>query len=49
MTHGDDSGLVLPPAVAPIQAVIIPVAQHKDGVLQRQQSLKSVLKGRSES
>ncbi len=35
MTHGDDSGLVLPPAVAPIQTVIIPIAQHKDGVLEK--------------
>lgn len=34
MTHGDDSGLVLPPAVAPIQVVIIPVQQHKEGVLE---------------
>jgi len=34
MTHGDDSGLVLPPSVAPIQAVIIPVQQHKEGVLE---------------
>ena len=33
MTHGDDSGLVLPPAVAPIQVVVIPVQQHKEGVL----------------
>ena len=33
MTHGDDSGLVLPPAVAPIQVVILPIAQHKAGVL----------------
>ena len=33
MTHGDDSGLVLPPSVAPIQAVIIPIQQHKEGVL----------------
>lgn len=32
MTHGDDSGLVLPPRVAPIQAVVIPVAMHKEGV-----------------
>ena len=32
MTHGDDSGLVLPPAIAPIQAVIIPVQMHKEGV-----------------
>ena len=43
MTHGDDSGLVLPPAVAPIQAVIIPVAQHKDGVLQKAAELKERL------
>ena len=34
MTHGDDSGLVLPPAVAPIQVVVVPVAQHKPGVLE---------------
>lgn len=33
MTHGDNSGLVLPPRIAPIQVVVIPVAQHKDGVL----------------
>ena len=33
MTHGDDNGLVLPPAIAPIQVVVIPVAQHKEGVL----------------
>jgi prolyl-tRNA synthetase len=30
MTHGDNNGLVLPPAVAPIQVVIIPVAAHKN-------------------
>ncbi len=34
MTHGDNSGLVLPPRIAPIQVVIIPVAQHKEGVLE---------------
>ncbi len=33
MTHGDNSGLVLPPRIAPIQAMVIPVAQHKEGVL----------------
>ncbi len=33
MTHGDNRGLVLPPRVAPIQVVIVPVAQHKQGVL----------------
>ncbi len=35
MTHGDNNGLVLPPAVAPIQAMVIPVAQHKEGVLEK--------------
>lgn len=43
MTHGDDSGLVLPPAVAPIQAVIIPIAQHKPGVLEKAAQLKTRL------
>ncbi len=33
MTHGDNNGLVLPPRIAPIQAVVIPVAMHKEGVL----------------
>lgn len=32
MTHGDDNGLVLPPAVAPVQLVIVPIASHKPGV-----------------
>ena len=32
MTHGDNNGLVLPPKIAPIQAVVVPVAQHKEGV-----------------
>jgi prolyl-tRNA synthetase len=35
MTHGDDNGLILPPKVAPIQVAIIPVAQHKEGVLDK--------------
>ena len=35
MTHGDDRGLVLPPAVAPVQLMIIPVASHKPGVLEK--------------
>ncbi len=35
MTHGDNSGLVLPPKVAPIQAIVVPVAQHKPGVLDK--------------
>ncbi|MBP3415389.1 MAG: proline--tRNA ligase [Clostridia bacterium] len=43
MTHGDDNGLVLPPAVAPIQLVIIPIAQHKPGVLDKAYELKAKL------
>ena len=43
MTHGDNSGLVLPPKIAPMQVVIIPVAQHKEGVLDFARSLKSRL------
>jgi len=35
MVHGDDSGLVLPPRVAPVQVVVIPVQQHKEGVLEK--------------
>jgi len=35
MTHGDDSGLVLPPQIAPIQAVVIPIASHKEGVTEK--------------
>ncbi len=35
MTHGDDSGLILPPAVAPKQIMVIPVAQHKEGVIEK--------------
>ena len=44
MTHGDNNGLVLPPAVAPIQAVVIPVAQHKPGVLEKARELEARLK-----
>ncbi len=39
MTHGDNSGLVLPPRIAPIQVVVIPVAQHKPGVLEAGQAV----------
>ena len=44
MCHGDDNGLVLPPSVAPIQAVIVPIAQHKPGVLEAATQLKEQLK-----
>ncbi len=43
MTHGDDNGLVLPPAVAPIQVVIVPIAQHKEGVLDKAAELRDRL------
>ncbi len=43
MTHGDDNGLVLPPAVAPIQLVILPIAAHKPGVLDKAAELKERL------
>ena len=43
MTHGDNKGLVLPPRVAPIQAVIVPIAQHKPGVLDAAEELKTRL------
>ncbi|MBQ5995718.1 MAG: proline--tRNA ligase [Clostridia bacterium] len=35
MTHGDDNGLVLPPKIAPIQVIVVPIAQHKEGVLEK--------------
>ncbi|WP_333678866.1 proline--tRNA ligase [Muricomes intestini] len=44
MVHGDDSGLVLPPRIAPVQTRIIPVAQHKEGVLDKADELLSALK-----
>ena len=34
MTHGDNNGLVLPPKVAPVQVIVLPIAQHKEGVLE---------------
>lgn len=43
MVHGDDSGLVLPPRIAPIQVMIIPIAQHKEGVLEKAAELKEKL------
>ena len=43
MTHGDDNGLVLPPDIAPVQAVIIPVASHKPGVIEKATELKEML------
>lgn len=43
MTHGDQRGLVLPPVVAPVQAVIVPIASKKAGVLEACVELKATL------
>ena len=43
MVHGDNSGLVLPPKVAPTQVVIIPIQQRKEGVLDKAYELKDRL------
>ncbi len=45
MVHGDDNGLVLPPVIAPTQLVIVPVAMHKAGVLDKAEELKNTLCG----
>ena len=44
MVHGDDSGLKLPPRIAPVQAVIIPIQQRKEGVLEKAAELEAALK-----
>lgn len=43
MAHGDNRGLKLPPKVAPIQAVIVPVAMHKEGVKEKAEELFNIL------
>ena len=44
MTHGDDNGLILPPRIAPTQVIVIPIAQHKPGVIDAAQALCDRLK-----
>ena len=44
MVHGDDSGLVLPPRIAPTQVMIIPIQQKKEGVLEKAYELRDLLK-----
>lgn len=44
MVHGDDNGLILPPAVAPNQVVIVPIMQKKAGVLEKAEEIKQILK-----
>ena len=43
MVHGDDSGLVLPPKIAPVQVDVIPIMQNKDGVLNKAYEVKEAL------
>ncbi len=44
MVHGDDSGLVLPPMIAPTQVMVVPIAQHKEGVLEKANEIYEALK-----
>src|SRR5699024_12425670 len=43
MVHGDNRGLVIPPKIAPKQVMIVPIAQHKEGVLDRAYDLRDQL------
>ncbi len=45
MVHGDDNGLVLPPKIAPVQVIVIPVQQQKEGVLDKAYELRDRLSG----
>ena len=44
MVHGDNSGLVLPPKIAPTQVMIVPIQQRKPGVLEKAAEIKEMLK-----
>lgn len=46
MVHGDNSGLVLPPKIAPVQVMVIPIQQRKDGVIEKAYELEANLKER---
>ena len=43
MVHGDDSGLVLPPRIAPVQTMIVPIMQKKEGVLEKAEEIRKKL------
>jgi len=43
MTHGDDNGLVLPPKIAPVQVVVVPIAAHKEGVIEKAREITDIL------
>ena len=45
MTHGDDEGLILPPAIAPYQVVVVPVAAHKPGVSEKAAEVAERIRG----
>lgn len=44
MVHGDNSGLVLPPKIAPTQVMVIPIQQAKEGVLDKAREICQSLK-----
>ena len=44
MVHGDDSGLVLPPKIAPTQCVVIPIRQKAEGVMEKAEALTGALR-----
>ncbi|MCR4782531.1 MAG: proline--tRNA ligase [Lachnospiraceae bacterium] len=44
MVHGDDSGLVLPPRIAPTQVMVVPIQQKKDGILDKASEIRDTLK-----
>lgn len=46
MVHGDDNGLVLPPRVAPVQVVIVPIRQQQEGVLDKATEIRDALAGK---
>ena len=43
MVHGDNRGLKLPPRIAPTQVIVVPIAMHKDGVLDKAYDIKKML------
>ncbi|MCI8863751.1 MAG: proline--tRNA ligase [Lachnospiraceae bacterium] len=45
MVHGDDNGLVLPPKIAPVQVMVVPIQQKKEGVLEKALEVKGALSG----
>ncbi|MDP4109950.1 MAG: proline--tRNA ligase, partial [Bacillota bacterium] len=44
MTHGDNEGMILPPKIAPVQLAVIPIAAHKEGVLEKASEIAETLK-----